>query len=122
MVTRFKGGMLAVLVGVAASFAVAGSPASAQAVIYVTSPQIPNLRAQRVSYWDLNLATPAGAQTLHRRVGNAVENVCLYDEGRWYGLSVPGYTYCASGAWRRARPQIIGAVHRARQLAYYRGY
>lgn len=121
MVTRFKAGMLVALVGTAASFVIGGSPASAQGVIYVTSPPIPNLRVQRVSYWDLNLATSAGAQTLHRRVGNAIENVCLYDEGRWYGLSAPDYNYCASGAWKRATPQIVGAVQRARQF-YYRGY
>jgi UrcA family protein len=122
MVTRFKEGMLVALVGAAASFATGGSPASAQAVITVVSPPIPNLRVQRVSYWDLNLASRAGEQTLHRRVGNAVENVCLYDHGRWYGLSAPEYNYCASRAWSRARPQIIGAVSRARQLGYYRGY
>ena len=121
MVIRFKGMMLGLL-GVATAIVIGSSPASAQGVIYVTSPQIPNLRVQRVSYWDLNLATFAGADTLHRRVGNAVENVCLHDEGRWYGLAVPEYNQCASGAWRRARPQINGAVYRARQLAYYRGY
>ena len=122
MVTRFKAMMSVALAGVAASFAIGGSPASAQGVITVVSPPIPNLRVQRVSYWDLNLASRAGEQTLHRRVGNAVENVCLYDEGRWYGLSAPDYNHCASRAWNRARPQVIGAVYRARQLAYYRGY
>lgn len=122
MVIRFKGMMFIGLLGVATAIVIGSSPASAQGVIYVTSPQIPNLRVQRVSYWDLNLATLAGADTLHRRVGNAVEIVCLYDEGRWYGLAVPDYSQCASGAWRRARPQINGAVYRARQHAYYRRY
>ena len=119
MVTHFKGGIIAALVGVGASFVVAGVPASGQ--VYIQAP--PNLRVERVGYWDLNLATRAGEQALQLRVGNAIDRVCLNDEGRWYGLSQPDYNYCVWGAWRRARPQITGAVYRARQAAYYRtGY
>jgi UrcA family protein len=120
MVTSFRARTAVVLAGVTASFAFAGAPASAQvAPIYVQA--VPNLRAERVSYYDLNLATRAGEQTLHRRVGHAVERVCLYDQGRWYGLAEPDYNYCSWGAWKRARPQMMGAVYRAR-LAYYGRY
>ena len=121
MLIRLKGGILVALAGAAASVIAIGSPASAQSIV-VVSPPIPNLRVQHVAYWDLNLATRAGEQTLHRRVGNAVENVCLYDPGRWYGLSAPRYNSCATRAWNRARPQMIGAVYRARQYGYYPGY
>ena len=123
MVTRFKGRTAAVLAGVGASFVFLGLPAAAQqGVIYVQTAPPENMRIERVGYWDLNLATPAGVQTLHRRVGRAVEHVCLYDPGRWYGLSEPDYNYCSWESWRRARPQMIGAVYRARMLAYGRAY
>ena len=123
MVTRPSRKMAAVLAGTAAAFIFTVNPASAQqGVIYVQTAPPANLNIQRVSYWDLNLATRAGEQTLHRRVGQAVERVCLYDQGRWYGLSDPDYNYCSWGAWQRARPQMTGAIYRARQAAYYRRY
>ena len=121
MVTQFKGGIAAALAGVGASFVFA-APASGQSgQVYIQAP--PNLRVERIGYWDLNLATRAGEQALQLRVGNAIERVCLNDEGRWYGFSQPDYNYCVWGAWRRARPQITGAVYRTRQAEFYRtGY
>jgi UrcA family protein len=123
MVTRLHGRTAAVLAALGASFVGGGSPAPAQqpAIVVQTPPPV-NMRIERVGYGDLNLATRAGEQTLHRRVGQAVERVCLYDNGRWYGLGEPDYNYCSWGAWNRARPQMVGAVYRARQFAYYRGY
>jgi UrcA family protein len=121
MLTRFSGRTAAVLAGAAAVIGFAAAPASAQqGIVYIQAP--PNLRIERVSYWDLNLASPAGEQILRRRVEGAISDVCLEDHGRWYGLSDPDYTHCVAGAWSRARPQIVGAVYRARQLAYYQGY
>lgn len=123
MVTRFQIRTAAVVAATATSFVLAGPPAFAQpAEIVVQAPPPETLRVERVPFYDLNLATLAGEQTLRRRVGHAVERVCLYDRGRWYGLAVPDYNQCASRSWSRARPQMIGAVYRARQLAYYRGY
>lgn len=123
MVTRFKRRTAAVLAAAGASFVFLCPPATAQqGVIYVQTAPPVNMRIERVGYGDLNLATPAGEQTLHRRVGRAVEHVCLYDQGRWYGLSEPDYNYCSWDAWRRARPQMIGAVYRARMFAYGHGY
>lgn len=120
MFTRLHGRTVAALAVVGASLALAGSPASAQqGVIYVQVPQ--NLRIERVGYWDLNLATRAGQQTLDRRVGQAIERVCLYDNGRWYGLSEPDYNHCVWGAQNRARPQMAAAIYRARQMAFYPG-
>jgi len=105
------------------SVAFAGAPAPAQQYNYpivIEGVPQPNLRVERVAYWDLNLASQAGERILNRRVSRAVERVCDYDSVRWYGLSEPDYNYCKSGAWQRARPQITGAVYRARQAAYYR--
>lgn len=123
MVTQFKGRIAAVLAGTAASFIFVTAPASAQqgGIVVQSMPQ-PYLRVAHVPYWDLNLATRAGEQSLHRRVNRAVERVCDYDPGRWYGLSEPDYNYCTAGAWQRARPQMTGAIYRARLSAYGRGY
>ena len=123
MVTRLHGSTAALVAGMAVALAFPVSSAHAQqAVIYVQTAPPENMRIERVSYWDLNLASQAGEQTLHRRVGRAVEHVCLYDQGRWYGLSEPAYNHCAWESWRRARPQMVGAVYRARMAAYGHGY
>lgn len=113
----------AVLAGVSASLISTIPPASAQeGPIVVQGVPVPNLRIERVSFYDLNLATRAGEQTLMRRVSQAIERVCLRDNGRWYGMSEPNYNQCTSGAWARARPQMIGAISRARAAAYYAYY
>jgi UrcA family protein len=123
MVTRIAARTAIVVATAAASSVFIAAPASAQqGTIYVQAPAPPNLRIERVGYWDLNLATRAGERTLHRRVGGAVERVCLYDPHRWYGMSDPDYNQCRTGSWRRARPQIAAAVYQARAMAYYRGY
>lgn len=120
MVTLLNRRKITALAGIAASLLFVGPAALAQdSQIIVQAPQ-KDVRGERVSYYDLNLATPIGERTLERRVGGAVERVCLYDEGRWYGLAVPDYTNCAERAWRGARPQITGAVYRARLAAYGR--
>ena len=118
MVTRFHARMAAVTV----SLIFAGSAAMAQGAQIIVRGPAADTRFERVGYYDLNLASRAGERTLYRRVGNAVERVCLYDEGRWYGLSEPDYNQCAERSWRGARPQVIGAVYRARLRAYGSGY
>ena len=122
MVARINPTVAAAAAGVVASLALGGAPAMAQdssAQIIVQGPAA-NVRGERVPYYDLNLATRAGEQTLYRRVSNAVERVCLHDEGRWYGMGEPDFITCTERSWRSARPQMIGAVYRARQLAYRR--
>lgn len=122
MVPRFHAKPAAGLAVAAASLIFTGSAAVAQqGQVVVTGPG-PDTRIERIGYYDLNLATRAGEQTLYRRVGGAVERVCLYDQGRWYGLSEPEYNQCTNRSWRGARPQVIGAVYRARLQAYGRGY
>jgi UrcA family protein len=122
MALRHQGKLTAALAGVALSLIVTGSAATAQdGQIIVTGPG-PDTRIERVGYYDLNLASRVGEQILYRRVGASVERVCLYDRGRWYGLAVPDYNQCADRSWRGARPQVVGAVYRARMQAYGRGY
>jgi UrcA family protein len=125
MVTRFIMRTAVVLAGGTALVVVADAPAVAQDPGAIVVQAAPNLRVERVGYGDLNLLTRAGADRLHMRVGKAVERVCLFDNHRWYGMSDPAYIDCSAGAWKRARPQMIGAIYRARTFAYnaaYRGY
>ena len=123
MVSRFKGGRALVLAGMAVSFVALSAPASAQqGVIVIQSVPPAYMNIERVPYGDLNLLTRAGQDSLHRRVSRAVERVCLYDNGRWYGLGEPDYNHCTWGAWNGARPQMAGAIYRAHQFAYYGRY
>lgn len=121
MIAQFNGGAAVAVAGVVASLTLAVPTAFAQAPPLIVTAPSANVRAERVYYHDLNLVTRAGEQSLHRRINHAVERVCLHDQGRWYGLAVPDYNSCADRAWRGARPQMIGAMHRAR-LAFNRGY
>lgn len=75
-----------------------------------------DVRTERVSYRDLNLATPAGEKILTQRVGGAVRRVCS-DTGH-IGLYSDRF-YCTSGAWKDARPQMSRAIARAREIAMY---
>lgn len=122
MVTRFDRRAAAMLAGAAAFLIFAGPAAQAQVGQIIVQAPTADVRTERVSYYDLNLATRAGERRLEHRVGGAVERVCLHDQGRWYGMAVPDYNQCADRAWRGARPQMIGAVYRARLHAYGRGY
>ena len=122
MVTRFVGTIAAIATAAAISIIPSTTASAQQGMIIVQTAPPQYLNIERVPYGDLNLLTIAGEQGLHRRVRRAVENVCLYDNDKWYGLSEPNYNHCAWGAWRRAQPQMAGAVYRARRLAYYRGY
>ena len=115
---RFNARMTAI----ALALLFAGSGAVAQDAQIIVQGYGPDTRVERIGYYDLNLATRYGEQTLYRRVGASVERVCLYDKGRWYGLSVPDYNQCSERSWRGARPQVIGAVYRARLQAYGSGY
>lgn len=120
MVTRFNRTIAALVGGVAASVIFLSSPATAQeSPIVVTAPGAAT-NIERVPVHDLNLASRQGERTMYRRVSNAVERVCLHDKGSWYGMTKPDFITCTEGAWRGARPQMVGMVYRARQLAYIR--
>jgi len=106
----------AVLSGVTASLVIT-SPANAQrSPVVVYGHEDANVRTERVSYADLNLASVAGERKLHRRVDNAVKRVCLFRDGT-VGLPSNGYNLCADGAWDGATPQIAQAIQRAKDIA-----
>lgn len=118
MFARFNR-MTAALAAGAASIFISAPGSAQESPIVVTGPGAAT-HIERVPVHDLNLATRDGAQTMYRRVSNAVERVCLHDEGRWYGMTQPDFVTCTEGAWRGARPQMIGMLDRARRLAYSR--
>lgn len=103
---------------VASAFLLAAAPAIAgqgqPVVVYGEQPA--NVRTERVSYADLNLATAEHQKILSSRVSGAVKRVCLYREsvGRMFESS---YDDCADGAWDVANPQIAQAIARARDIA-----
>lgn len=74
---------------------------------------------RHISYADLNLASFAGETTLNRRVGSAVNDLCLDATGGNDGSTSFKYSMrrCSGGAWDQARPQITRAVQRAREIA-----
>lgn len=118
MLDRLFRSTVAVLSGVAASLLASTAAIAAQPerpVVVYAEPQ-ENVRTERISFADLNLATAFGERTLFRRVGGAVKRVCLQQDGL-AGVQDRGYRICADGAWDGARPQIAQAVARARELA-----
>jgi UrcA family protein len=89
-------------------------PASAKdRPVVVVAPL--DLPTRRVSYIDLNLATPAGEKLLNRRVASAVRSVC--NEAN--GISMDFYTTiaCRDVAWDEARPQMKRAMQQAHEFA-----
>lgn len=124
MITRFNSTAAAFLtaVGAASVFATAASAQYAYPYVIVQGRPAPNVHIEHVAYGDLNLTTRAGREALKLRVSHAVERVCLYDAHRSYMLGEPAYTQCAAKSWSHARPQMIGAIYRARQYAAYYRY
>lgn len=117
MLARFNRMTVAVLSGVTASLLATTSAALAQdrPVVVYAEPQ-ENVRSERVSFGDLDLAKKRDVRTLKLRVAGAVKRVCLYDYGHM-GLQDNGYYSCADEAFDGAEPQIALAVERARQIA-----
>jgi UrcA family protein len=116
MLTRFNVLTAAVLSGVTASFSFAmpGSAAQDKPVVVYAEPQ-ENIRTERVSYADLNLAQSREERRLSLRVASAVRRVCLYEDKP--GLQHGVYYDCAAGAWDHARPQMAQAIARAKEIA-----
>jgi UrcA family protein len=106
----------AVLSGVTASLMITTSANAQRTPVVVYGHEEADVRTERVSYADLNLAASAGERKLVRRVSDAVKRVCLYRDGT-IGLQSNGYTICADGAWDSANPQIAQAVQRAKDIA-----
>jgi UrcA family protein len=87
---------------------VAASPAHSQPPVEVIAQKGGMTRV--VHYGDLSLATQKGRQTLVRRVGYAVREVCPGYEESWVLYDVEG---CKKFAWKGAQPQIRRAFDRA---------
>lgn len=117
MLTRFNRIAAAVLSGVTASLLVASAAWAGQEkpVVVLAEPQ-ENLRTERVSYADLDLAQRSDQRTLNYRVASAVKRVCLFEDSR-AGLQLGGYYSCANGAMDGAEPQIAQAIDRAKEIA-----
>ena len=100
----------AMLIGTGPALAAQNQP------VIVYGEQSDNVRTERVSYTDLDLATLDHQQVLNRRVTGAVKRVCLYREsiGRIFESN---YDDCADAAWDSANPQIAQAITRARDIA-----
>lgn len=98
-----------------ASPALAAAAAIAVAAVLVipTVSQAAESFSMRVSYADLNLASDAGAQVLHRRIAIAARVVCGFEESKLYDVIVATKA-CRSGAIEGARPAYEAAIGSAR--------
>lgn len=103
--------LLSTLIALSAPLVLALSAGSAQAREGITIIAEPDalVRTVRVGFGDMDLSTAEGQEMLTSRVNLAVREVC--DAPDQFLLSeLP----CKRAAWSDARPQIAGAVERAR--------
>jgi UrcA family protein len=87
--------------------------ASARDVTVRASPS-EGILSERVSYADLDLASPVGARLLGLRVDGAVGRVCSPLDQR---STFAEHGACKSFARNGARPQMDLAIQRAQQIA-----
>ena len=107
----------AILFGVTASMLAATPGAFAQDRAIIVRGVAPGNKMVVVSYRDLNLNYEAQRDILYDRVGNAVRDVCNFNQ-----LKGPGTDYrtCSSKAWTGTLPQMYRAFIQAYQRAYPR--
>jgi len=115
MLARFNRKTAAVLSGVTASLLVVTSASAAEQRPVVVYGEPENVRTERVTYADLDLAELSDQRKLNLRVTGAVKRVCLFENRS--GLQDFGYYHCADDAWDGAKPQIAQAVQRAKDIA-----
>ena len=72
-------------------------------------------RSVRVPYGDLDLVAASGERTLFRRVKGAARSVCAPNDDQ---LVYRPFSTCVTEASDGARPQIVLAVRRAREIAH----
>lgn len=109
----------AALAALAATASLAPSAASAQERPVTIYGEASNARSELVSFAKLDLGNANDQRRLNRRVGAAVERVCLRDIGR-DGLQDRGYYACEGKAWSDAAPQIASAIAQSGNLALSR--
>lgn len=103
---------LASSIGGAASIAVAQD--EGQIVVRGVAP---GTKMMLVSYRDLNLNIESHRDALYSRVGDAVRDVCNFDQVRGPGTD---YRTCSSKAWTGAMPQMYRAFIQHYQRAQLR--
>jgi UrcA family protein len=86
---------------------------AASMLVVPTVSQASVSRSARVSYADLNLASPVGAQILERRIAGAAKFVCEIEDSRELALA-NATNSCRSDAIAGAQPQYEAAVAAAR--------
>ena len=104
----------------AATVLLAPSSASAEQGPVFVYAKPSAVRTELVSFARLALAKKRDQQRLQRKVGAAVERVCLRDIGR-DGLQDRDYYACENAAWNAASPQIAAAISRASDMALNNG-
>ena len=77
----------------------------------------PGTKMMLVNYRDLNLNFEAHRDALYGRVGDAVRDVCNFDQVRGPGTD---YRTCSSKAWTGAMPQMYRAFIQHYQRAQLR--
>ena len=98
--------------GGAASVAVAQEPGQ-----IVVRGVAPGTKMMLVNYRDLNLNIEAHRDVLYSRVGDAVRNVCNFDQVQGPGTD---YRTCSSKAWTGASTQMYRAFIEHYQRAQLR--
>jgi len=99
--------------------AIGSSPAAGKSgPIFVQGPS-DDVISRHISYADLDLARPAGAHALVTRVGSAVNGLCgqVAASREVSILTSVATNRCSRASWDQARPQIDGALQRAREIA-----
>jgi len=96
---------------------IGAAPASARDKDVVVTGAESDAVVREVRFNDLNLASPAGAQKLVRRVRFAVNDVCMDAVGGNNGYLLQSSSNCKDKSWQGASPQIDRAVQRARDIA-----
>jgi len=86
---------------------------AAVALVVPTVSQAAPLDSVTISYADLNLASPSGAEKLQQRITFAARVICGYEDTRQYDLVVATNT-CRAGAIQGAQPAFDAAISAAR--------
>jgi len=110
------GALAVALIGVV----VGGAPAFARNAIVVEAPNPEDVVSRHISYDDLNLARPAGERALDHRVKYAINSLCSEVTDGLNSTTWLGYAdtrKCSIRVWGQARPQIVLALERAREIA-----
>ena len=109
----FLGSVAALLAGAStASFAADTSAPNASPVI--SAPFSPATRSVKVSYRDLNLATPAGNRALQERISAAARKVCAVDN-----IRVLDEVAAAEACQSKAVSHALEDVHASHPTADY---